>query len=209
MLKKLRNEIIYLLALRKIIPRLKRVNEVEDEIFPKQIAEHAKKTPKQVAVYFEDEKVTYQQLIFRANQYSHWFLKNGLKRGDVVALLMENRPEFLIVWIGITQIGGTVALINTNLKGHPLDHSLSISSAKHIIIGEEMVNNFHSVNDVIRENLLKIDLITEKLPELGKIDCACLLASRQPYKENEWNKYYEINSKQIFNKIFWSPDTNL
>ena len=153
MLKKLRREVIYLLVLRKIIPRLKRVNEVEDEIFPKQIAEHAKKTPKQVAVYFEDEKVTYQQLIFRANQYSHWFLKNGLKRGDVVALLMENRPEFLIVWIGITQIGGTVALINTNLKGHPLDHSLSISSAKHIIIGEEMVNNFHSVNDVIRENL--------------------------------------------------------
>ena len=45
MLKKLRNEIIYLLALRKIIPRLKRVNEVEDEIFPKQIAEHAKKNP--------------------------------------------------------------------------------------------------------------------------------------------------------------------
>jgi UDP-glucose 4-epimerase len=53
-------------------------------------------------------------------------------------------------------------------------------------------------SDFIRENLLKIDLITEKLPELGKIDCACLLASRQPYKENEWNKYYGINTKQIF-----------
>ena len=53
-------------------------------------------------------------------------------------------------------------------------------------------------SDFIRENILKIDLVTEKLPDLGKIDCACLLASRQPYKENEWNKYYEINSKQIF-----------
>ena len=59
MLKKIRNEIIYLLVLRRIIPRLKRVNEVEDEIFPKQIAEHAKKTPKHVAVYFEDEEVTF------------------------------------------------------------------------------------------------------------------------------------------------------
>ena len=53
-------------------------------------------------------------------------------------------------------------------------------------------------SDFIRENILKIDLVTEKLSDLGKIDCACLLASRQPYKENEWNKYYEINSKQIF-----------
>ena len=53
-------------------------------------------------------------------------------------------------------------------------------------------------SDFIRENLHKIDLVTEKLPDLGKIDCACLLASKQPYKENEWSKYYEINSKQIF-----------
>jgi nucleoside-diphosphate-sugar epimerase len=53
-------------------------------------------------------------------------------------------------------------------------------------------------SDFIRENLHKIDLVTERIPDLGKIDCACLLASKQPYKENEWNRYYEINSKQIF-----------
>ena len=87
--------------------------------------------------YFEDEEITYRELINGANQYSHWFLDNGLQKGDVVALLMENRPEFLMAWIGIAQVGGTTALINTNLTGHPLNHSLSISGASKVILGKE------------------------------------------------------------------------
>jgi len=52
--------------------------------------------------------------------------------------------------------------------------------------------------DFIKKNLVEIDLTVNDFPDFGRIDCVCLLASRQPYKENEWNKYYEINSKQIF-----------
>ena len=52
--------------------------------------------------------------------------------------------------------------------------------------------------DFIKKNLVEIDLTVNDFPDFGRIDCVCLLASRQPYKKNEWNKYYEINSKQIF-----------
>ena len=52
---------------------------------------------------------------------------------------MENRPEFLMAWIGIAQVGGTSALINTNLTGHPLNHSLSISGASKVILGKELL----------------------------------------------------------------------
>ena len=38
-------------------------------------------------------------------------------KGDVVALLMPNRAEYLAIWLGITRVGGVVALINTNLSG--------------------------------------------------------------------------------------------
>ena len=53
-------------------------------------------------------------------------------------------------------------------------------------------------SDFIRKNLLKIDLANKRISDIGKIDCACLLASKQPYKEDEWKSYYEINAKQIF-----------
>ena len=50
----------------------------------------------------------------------------------------------------------------------------------------------------IRNNLLSIDLDSEELPKLGKVDCVCILASQQPHKGNDWDTYYNINSKQIF-----------
>jgi len=49
----------------------------------------------------------------------------------------------------------------------------------------------------IRDNLLELDFTIDNLPDLDEIDCACLLASVQPYSSNEWDRYYEVNSKQI------------
>ena len=46
--------------------------------------------------------------------------------GDVVCLLMPNRPEYLAIWLGFARVGGIVALINTNLRGEALAHCLDI-----------------------------------------------------------------------------------
>ena len=66
--------------------------------------------------------------------------------------MMENRPEFLSCWIGITLVGGTVALINTNLSGQPLDYSLKISQSNNLILGNELLENFLTVNEVTKNN---------------------------------------------------------
>tara|TARA_B100001113_G_scaffold22671_1_gene16544 strand:+ start:923 stop:2701 length:1779 start_codon:yes stop_codon:yes gene_type:complete len=152
MLTKIKNELIYLLTLGRILSSLKSINNDENFIITNKISSFADKTPDSIAIYFEDKEITYKEFINRANQYSHWFLDNGLKKGDVVALLMENRPEFLMSWIGIAQVGGTTALINTNLTGHPLNHSLSISGAKKLILGKELLDNFETTNDSIKSS---------------------------------------------------------
>ena len=96
MLTKIKNELIYLSTLRRILSSLKSINNDENFIITNKISSFADKTPDSIAIYFEDKEITYKEFINRANQYSHWFLDNGLKKGDVVALLMENRPEFLM-----------------------------------------------------------------------------------------------------------------
>ena len=150
MLTKIKNELIYLSTLRRILSSLKSINNDESSIITKKIAGYADSSPDSIAIYFEDEEITYRELINGANQYSHWFLDNGLQKGDVVALLMENRPEFLMAWIGIAQVGGTSALINTNLTGHPLNHSLSISGASKLILGKELISNFETTDDTVK-----------------------------------------------------------
>jgi fatty-acyl-CoA synthase len=89
------------------------------------------------ALLSDAECLTYRALAARSNQYSRWALEQGLSRGDVVCLIMSNRPEYVAIWLGITRIGAIVSLINTHLEDSALAHSLDLSSPKHVIMDAE------------------------------------------------------------------------
>ena len=83
--------------------------------------------------------MSYGALDARANRYAHWALAQGMKRGDCVALLMENRPDYLCCLAWPVQGGRcSVALINTNQRGQALAHSIAIAGARHAIVGAEL-----------------------------------------------------------------------
>jgi acyl-coenzyme A synthetase/AMP-(fatty) acid ligase len=70
-----------------------------------------------------------------ANLFSARF---NLKKGDVVALMMENRPEFVGIWYGLSKLGVITACINTNLKTKALIHSIEVALPKIVIYDEEL-----------------------------------------------------------------------
>merc|ERR1712137_770304 len=102
-----------------------------------------KRNPNGDALCFVGEKnkppttLTYRELDEASNRVANWAIKEGIKQGDVVGLIMDNRPEFVITWLGICKIGGVTALINTNLVNDPLHHSMKISNASRFIVGIE------------------------------------------------------------------------
>ena len=103
------------------------------------IAEVAVRMGEAPALLSEMESFTYNALMQRANQYARWALDQGLAKGDVVCLLMTNRPEYFACWLGITSVGVVVSLLNTNLVGSSLAHCIRIVSPKHIIVSAEFV----------------------------------------------------------------------
>jgi fatty-acyl-CoA synthase len=86
-----------------------------------------------------DERIGWAALNARANRVAHWGRAQGLVRGDVVALLMENRPEFPATWLGLSKLGVVTALLNTNLSGRALDHALRVSHARQLVVGAELL----------------------------------------------------------------------
>ena len=86
------------------------------------------------ALLSDGERFSFNQLAERARRYTRWALAQGLGCGDVVALMMSNRPEYLAIWLGITRTGASVALVNTNLVGDALAHSLKVAPPKHVIV---------------------------------------------------------------------------
>ena len=80
-------------------------------------------------------------VIFQVDNYSNkianYFLSLGFQKGDTVALLMENRPEYVSTWLGLSKIGVVTALINHNQKLQALIHAIQIANSKAIIHGPE------------------------------------------------------------------------
>jgi fatty-acyl-CoA synthase len=109
-------------------------------ILPTVVAELAASLGDAPAMLSSRECMTYRSLSDRLNQYARWALGQGLIKGEVVGLLMTNRPEYLAVWLGITSVGGVVALLNTNLVGASLAHCIDAVSPRHLIVSEEFVD---------------------------------------------------------------------
>jgi fatty-acyl-CoA synthase len=97
------------------------------------------------ALLSDHECLTYRELADRSNRYARWALAQGIAGGDVVCLLMPNRPEYLAIWLGITSIGGIVALLNTNLTGNTLTHAINIAAPKYVIVASDLLATVNAV----------------------------------------------------------------
>jgi len=128
----------------------------------------ARRRPAATFVRFEGRDVTYGELNAQANRIAHWALARGLAqggrrsrptrseakpseggplhgRGDVVALLMENRPEYIAVWIGLAKAGVTTALLNANLRGEALAHGVRTAGCSAVVLGAECADAWQSL----------------------------------------------------------------
>jgi fatty-acyl-CoA synthase len=101
------------------------------------IEERAEQLGDAPALLSDRECMTYSQLSQRINQYARWALDLGIGPGEVVGLLMTNRPEYLAIWLGISSVGGVVSLLNVNLTGSSLAHCIHVVSPKHLIVASE------------------------------------------------------------------------
>ena len=140
----IKREYIYLTSIARTLWLLRLVKPHATRSIVDIVENQAKKRPQNIAILYQDQRLTYAQMDARANRYAHWALVQGLGRGSVVALLMENRPDFICAWLGLFKVGAQVGLINTNLTGAALAHSIAISGARHAIVGAELADNFHA-----------------------------------------------------------------
>ena len=106
----------------------------------------AKERPNAPAILCQDRVLTWSELDQGANRFARWTREIGLGKGDVVTLFMENRPEYVMAWLGLVKRGVVAALVNTHLAGQPLSHSLAMAGAKHLILGGELSENYATAN---------------------------------------------------------------
>src|SRR5438094_7557990 len=114
-------------------------------IFSTVIEELAETLGEAPALLSDREGLTYRALAERSNRYARWALDANLAKGDAVCLFMPNRPEYMAIWLGITRVGGVVALLNTNLAGPSLAHCINVAAPRHLIVAVELIDRLTAV----------------------------------------------------------------
>ncbi|CAF0850315.1 unnamed protein product [Brachionus calyciflorus] len=128
-----------------------------------------RKQPNRNCIIYNEEKWTFLDLEVYSNRVAELFTnKYNLKKGDCVALFMENKPEYVGLWLGLSKIGVISALINTNLKYEQLAHTFSVARPKILIYSNVLENSLDTCVDQIDSNIV---LISENESKKTNVQC--------------------------------------
>lgn len=117
----------------------------------------------------EGTSFTYQEVENLSNRVAHWARAQGLKFGDVIAQMLENRPEYLITWLGFCKAGVAIAFINFNLRKKALMHCISVSKALWLIAGTECAPAVDEVRNELQSLNVRIVFTgSDPMPSFGE-----------------------------------------
>jgi acyl-CoA synthetase (AMP-forming)/AMP-acid ligase II len=113
----------------------------------KRVELHARTNPGGAAILYESRRITNSELDRAANRVANALTSLGAKKGDVVALVMDNRPEYVMAIAGGSKIGVVVSLVNTHVGGAQLEHALRICAPKFVLVGSEHVEKLAEIRE--------------------------------------------------------------
>ena len=141
LIERIGSDYAYLTGVLRVLSMIGKVAKNPGRTYPQVVRNLAATYGDRVALISDREQMTYRQYDARADQYARWAIAQGIEKGDVVALMMPNRPEYLAAWLGIARAGGVTALLNTNLSGPALAHCINIVRPRHVIVEASLVDS--------------------------------------------------------------------
>jgi len=137
-------------ALRGTVPWLLRTRLRQVDSLLQVALKNAKEAPHDLAYEMENEHLTWSELANATSRVAHVLAAAGVKPGDVVALLAENSPFYVASVLGISRIGATAALVNTNLRGRPLSHAVEVSRARVVLVSDTLESGLRECDAVCK-----------------------------------------------------------
>ena len=111
------------------------------QTIPALLDAQAEKFGDREAIVGGNERLSYRALRLAARRASKGLLALGVKRGDHVAILMDNRPEWVVAFLALQQLGATAVGLNTWATPREMEYTLAHAEVKVIIAVETFRKN--------------------------------------------------------------------
>ncbi len=109
------------------------------------VRETASQRPDHMALWFKGSKISYSQLDKLSDQFANALIAMGIKKGDRVALVLPNIPQFVIAEFGIWKAGAVAACINPLYTEYEMEHALNECGAETVIVMTPFYSKVKSV----------------------------------------------------------------
>ncbi len=126
----------------------------------------AKKWKNKPLIYFDDKIFTYIQIEKMANKAARMLKERGLKKGDRVAIIMENSPFYLISLITVFKAGAIAIPVNNMLREVEFEYILKDSGSKFLIVSHKYTSqasylhsHVESIQDILSWEKISADII--------------------------------------------------
>jgi amino acid adenylation domain-containing protein len=160
------------------------VNSIEDIYIPEGqtfntlFAQTVKEYSKKTAVSFHNSSLTYQQLSNKVDQLAAYFLEQGIKTGDIVALSVDRSIEMLVCLLACLKSGAVYLPLDPEFPLDRIDYMLEDSAAKLLVVSSAYKSKYKTqTKEVVVEELwLQLDKFDlEVAPEVTGADLAYVI----------------------------------
>ncbi|MCK4260903.1 MAG: amino acid adenylation domain-containing protein, partial [Halanaerobiales bacterium] len=119
--------------------------ETIDQLFEAQV----KRRPAEVAVIFEDEQLTYEELNQRANQLATILRKKGVYKEKIVGIMVERSIEMIVGMLAVLKAGGAYLPIDSENPRDRIQYMLEDSDTKILLTQEHLAEKVQFAGEVI------------------------------------------------------------
>jgi amino acid adenylation domain-containing protein len=157
-------------------------NTIEEETIPNSYAhrlfeQQVALNPQAIALVYEDEKISYEELNTKANRIAHFLIKEGIKANKVVAIYIERSIDLIVGLLGILKSGAAYLPLDFNYPKKSLQFMFEDSGSDFILSHKKLENNIpfsakkiFYIEDIINNSSAEFDenaQINDNLDNLG------------------------------------------
>jgi len=133
------------------------------------LADAVRERPEHPAVLFKGRALTCAELDRLSDAFAAALVTLGVRKGDRVALILPNSPQFMIAELGAWKIGATVVPLNPMYTEHELQDALSQTGAEIVVALTPFVARVKACQSRTRVRLVIATNIKEYLPPLKQV----------------------------------------
>jgi crotonobetaine/carnitine-CoA ligase len=111
------------------------------------LAAQARNSPDACFLRFADQDLTFDDVHRRSTALAGGLAATGVRRGDLVPVLMPNRAEFVVSWFALCKLGAVATLINTAMRGPALAHAMNLAEARLAIVDDSLLASIEAIRD--------------------------------------------------------------